>query len=165
MAVINGVVRAPRLAWATLRSGLVLRYGAVAVVKVTLDFAAFNAIILAASEPHWVHLLIANSAGFVAATWVAYRLNSSFAFRVERRPGDFGRFIAVSLVGGAIYNVTLLVLAVILDANGTTELNLAKTAALGASAGWNFVGYTLFVFHREAEEEQTTSPERSPRAA
>lgn len=147
-----------------LRSGLLVRYLLVALVKVALDFAAFNAVILGVGEPHWAHLVLANSCGFLAAGWVAYRLNSSFAFRVHRRPGDFGRFLAVSLSGGFLYSAGLLALVAVFAASGSLELNLAKLAALGASAGWNFVGYGLFVFRRQAVAAATVTA-RGPRDA
>jgi putative flippase GtrA len=129
-----------------LASGLIVRYLLVAVVKVALDFAIFNVLVFGVADPDRAHLLLANSSGFVAAGWVAYRLNSGFAFRVERRPGDFGRFLAVSLVGGALYNVGLIALVATVDASGSVELNLAKLGALAVSAGWNFLGCSLFVF-------------------
>lgn len=141
------------LAREALTGGLLLRYLLVALVKVVLDFAAFNAVILGVGEPRWAHLVLANSCGFLAAGWVAYRLNSSFAFRVERRPGDFGRFLVISLGGGLLYNGALLVLVDVFGASGSLELNLAKVAALGASAGWNFLGYALFVFRRRTVPE------------
>ena len=138
-----------------LASGLFLRYLIVAAIKVALDFAAFNALILGVHDPSWERLLLANSSGFLAAGWVAYRMNSSFAFRVKRRPGDFGRFLAVSLGGGVIYSAALLLLVDMIGANGSVELNLAKLAALGASAGWNFLGYAWFVFRRQTVPDAT----------
>ena len=152
------------LARRAVTSGLLVRYLLVALVKVALDFAAFNAVILGVREPHWSHLLLANSCGFLAAGWIAYRLNSSFAFRVDRRPGDFGRFLAVSLSGGFLYSGGLLALVAVFGASGSLELNLAKLAALGASAGWNFLGYALFVFRRQAVAAPTVTA-RGPRDA
>lgn len=140
-------------------SGLLVRYLLVALIKVVLDFAAFNVAILGVGEPHWAHLVLANSCGFLAAGWVAYRLNAGFAFRVERRPGDFSRFLAISLSGGLLYSAGLLALVAVFGASGSLELNLAKLAALVASAGWNFLGSALFVFRRPAIAETTERSE------
>ncbi len=129
-----------------LRRGLFLRYLLVAALKVALDFGTFNALVAGAVSPHWIHLIAANSVGFFLAGWVAYRLNSTFVFRVERRRGDLGRFLAVTLLGGLLYNGALLALVAGFDPQGSLELNLAKIAAIGASAGWNFLGSALVVF-------------------
>ncbi len=140
-----------------LRSGLFLRYLFVAALKLVLDFAVFNAVLMGDNSPHWGHLIAANSVGFFAAGWVAFRLNSSFVFRVEQRRGDFARFLAVAALGGLLYNGALLVLVASFDPNSGLELNLAKLAAVGASAGWNFIGSALLVFRGTSMARSTQS--------
>jgi putative flippase GtrA len=146
--------RASSYAVDAIRTGLLLRYLMVAALKVVVDFALFNAVIAAIGESSSGQLIVANSFGFLGAAWLAHRLNARFTFRVESRPGDFRRFLAVSFVGGLLYNGAFIGLVATLGASGPIELNLAKLAALGGSVAWNFIGSALFVFRAQAASQE-----------
>jgi putative flippase GtrA len=129
-----------------LDRGTLSRYAAVGIMKLGADFGAFNLALLGVATPSLTHILLANSAGFVVGGWLSFVLNARFTFRAQAGTTPFLLYLLVSIGGLVLYNAALTALFTWGRPEGVLALNAAKVLALGASAGWNYVGYNLLVF-------------------
>ena len=121
-------------------------FAAVAVAKVLVDFAIFNAAMVGRDASSIAQVLAANAAAFLVAGWVSYVLHARFTFRVARGDASFARYVLVSLGGAALYTGALALLIGVAQPSDLLALNTMKIAALAASAPFNFVGYRRLVF-------------------
>ncbi len=140
------------------------RFVAVGLCSAVTDFSVFN-IALAYLGPSAWHAVIANTLSFTAGTCVGYTLNSRYTFSAERSRTSAARYLAVAVVGVAIYDTALLLLLLQLDASSTLVTNAAKVFAVAPSATWNFIGFSLFAFGGARSGTRGTPVARSNRPA
>lgn len=130
---------------ALLLSRQLRRFVVVGLCSAITDFSVFN-IALAYLGPSAWHAVIANTLSFTAGTCVGYTLNSRYTFSAERSRTSAARYLAVAVIGVAIYDTGLFLLLLKLDASSTLMTNAAKVFAVAPSATWNFIGFSLFAF-------------------
>ena len=127
-------------------AGMVLRFALVGFVKAALDFGSFNLILLVSPADSRAIVILANTVGFSVAVGASFLLNARYTFRAPVQRQRFWRYVAISLVGLALYDSALALLLAVSGMDGIVALNAAKAAALVASTAWNFVGYRYLVF-------------------
>jgi dolichol-phosphate mannosyltransferase len=121
-----------------------LRFGTVGIVNTLIDFAVLNALVILLAHPTGSLLLVCNAVSFISASLNSYFANRTWTFSGNRSAsvGEFGVFLAISLVGLLLNSAVLWLLT-----GGTptslVHLNLAKLAASAVSMGWNFFGYRV----------------------
>jgi putative flippase GtrA len=127
----------------------VARFIGVGLTATLTDFVIFNLLIVGVDDPSWPRVLLANTTAFACATVVGYLLNSRVTFRASIDQGSFVRYVAVAIVGAAIYDGSLLALMWAFDADSIIALNVVKVAAVALSATWNFCGFAFFAFRTQ----------------
>jgi putative flippase GtrA len=150
--------RNPRALISQLLSTRAVRFIGVGCAATITDFFVFNLLLAGVPDPTWGRVVIVNTSAFVCATMVSYLLNSRLTFRAPIDQASFARYIAVAIVGAVIYDGVLVGLMHAADAESVMALNLVKLLAIGLSAAWNFVGFSLFVF-RDSTEPATAQSE------
>jgi len=123
-----------------------IRFALVGLLKTALDFATFNAVLVATGADGGPIVLVANTARFCVSVASSFVLNARYTFRAPTRSRGFSRYVLVSAIGLALYNGSFALVLLGTHAEGPLALNLAKVVALGASMAWNFLGYRRFVF-------------------
>lgn len=152
----------PRIA--SVGRSMLARYLAVGAVKVVIDFAVFNIVLLDTSSPGIGRVLAANTAGFVVAGGATYVLHAAYTFRVAGDRGAFARYLLVSLVGLVLYNGVLVGLVTLTDPGSVAVVNVLKLIALAASVGWNLFGAWRLVFRIPTVTENSAEPTRTDRS-
>jgi putative flippase GtrA len=137
----------------------VSRFVLVGCLAACIDFAVFN-LALPMVGGSRTGAVLANTVSFAAATSVSFALNSRFTFGVTRSRAAFGRYLAVALVGVAIYDLSLLLVLLWTPPGDVLLTNVAKAVAVVPSATWNYLGFRRFAFRPAAPR-----PERAPVAA
>lgn len=137
----------------------VARFAMVGVLATATDFLIFNVAILGETDPSATRLVLANTTAFACATVVGYLLNSRLTWGVGTGQRSLVRYVMVAVVGVAIYDGILLGLAHLTGAEGFLALNAIKLAAVGVSAAWNFVGFSLFAFSEPKSTLASASPD------
>ena len=119
-----------------------VRFALVGVANTAIDFAVFGALYYLMS----VHLLLANSLSYGAGLVNSFVMNSRWTFRDparQQRGTRAVRFAAFNLIGLAIANAVIWLLALVLPAW------TAKLGAVGATLLWNYWSSHRFVFVRD----------------
>ena len=145
---MRSLLRARALALRT-SLGTAMRFAVVGIIKAAIDFGLFNLILFASPTGSGPTILFANTTGFSVAIASSFLLNARYTFRVRARRRRFWRYVAVSLMGLALYNGALALLLAVWDPEGIAALNVAKAASLVASTAWNFLGYRYLVFRSD----------------
>lgn len=134
---------APRLgALARAHGARLFRFALVGAANTVIDFTVFACLYYLAGLP----LLLANSLGYGAGLTNSFLMNSRWTFRdPERtdRPTDAARFAAFNVVGLALANAVIWVLALVLP------VWAAKLGAVAAPLLWNYWSSQRFVFARD----------------
>lgn len=115
-----------------------VRFCFVGGINTLIDIAIFSLLFYVLSVP----LLIANSLGFAAAVVNSYLLNKFWTY--QDHTAHSGKkilgFVLIALVGLAISNTTVWLLAPLITALG------AKIVACGLSVVWNYAMTRLVIF-------------------
>ncbi len=124
----------------------------IGVLNTLLDLAILNALItLTATSTGW-QFSVFKGISFVAAIVNSYFWNKLWTFKISGgiRPVEFGKFLAISIVGlGMNVGVASLLVNVVGPPGELSEqlwANIAALSAIGFSTIWNFLGYKILVF-------------------
>ncbi|WP_440708528.1 GtrA family protein [Herbiconiux sp. YIM B11900] len=133
--------------------GSVLKFGLVGGLTVLIDAAVYA--LLGALG---VQLDLAKTISFVTGAVFAYFANWRFTF--GRRRGRFSELVFVVIYAASLgINVGINALVrLLLPESWALTLPLAFVVATGASAAWNFVGMSLFVFQRPEAAVAASAP-------
>ena len=137
-----------------------VRFIAVGTLATATDFLIFNIAILGVTDPSRGRLLLGNTTAFACATVVGYLLNSRLTFGARPDRRSLIRYVIVAILGIALYDGALVGLVHITGAEGFVGLNAVKLVAVAASATWNFIGFTFFVF-RDREPGLIAAPQEA----
>jgi putative flippase GtrA len=135
-----------------------VRFVGVGLLATATDFLVFNLTILGTTDPPAIRILEANTLAFACATAVGYVMNARVTFRATRDRGSLARYVAVVLVGAAIYNGALALAVHTIDPGNRYLLNLVKLGAVLFSATWNFCGFSLFAFSEDRAQQLAAEP-------
>ncbi|SDD26307.1 Putative flippase GtrA (transmembrane translocase of bactoprenol-linked glucose) [Williamwhitmania taraxaci] len=117
-----------------------IKFGLVGASGVLVDFG----ITYLLKEKAKVHQYIANAIGFTIAASTNYLFNRIYTFH-SQNPNlleEYGKFLAVSMVGLAINSLVIWILVSKLKWN----FYFAKVFAIGAATIWNFFANLLVTF-------------------
>ncbi len=114
------------------------RFAAVGAVGTVLDFAVLNVTHLSFG----VELKWALTLGFLSGAVNNYLMNSLWTFEQDLSYQRLGKFLAVAVIGLALNNGIVLLLA----DNFSWNYNLAKLVALFVVFGWNFLANKRWTF-------------------
>lgn len=129
----------------------VTRVGIAGATSGAVDFAVFNLVLLGQRDPSTPAVLAANTFAFACAMVVNYSLNARFSFGVRPTRRSVATYVLFTLVGLGFYNLNLLWIRRVLDADGALMLNVSKVAAMALLVVWNYVGYQRLVFREQLQ--------------
>ncbi len=117
-----------------------LKFGLVGASGVLVDFGVTYLL----KEKAKIHQYIANGIGFTAAATTNYFLNRLYTFHSQNPQilQEYGKFIAVSMVGLIINSVVIWFLV----SKWKWNFYFAKIFAIGAATIWNFFANLLVTF-------------------
>lgn len=132
-----------------------IKFALIGALNTGVDFGILNTLSYFTGVYAGARLIPLNAVSFVIALVNSYALNKYWTFRAAGQGVsgvEFGKFLAISLVGLAI-NTGALVLVTSFFAppfGFSIQLweNFAKAAATGVSLIWNFAGYKYIVFRK-----------------
>ncbi len=143
-------------------------------LNTAIDFGVLNLLSLYSGITSGFILGGVNVPGFIIAATNSYFWNKFWVFAKSRKEGlpageagkkvsysDLPTFLAV-IVSGAVVNSGLVVLFStyfhpVLGMSPERWLNIAKVIASATSLVWNFIGFRLFVFKGQENQEQINS--------
>lgn len=124
----------------------------VGILNTFLDLTILNGLIVLTGITSGWHFSLFKGISFVIAVINSYFWNKLWTFRAAggAKTAEFGKFIAISLVGLGINVGAASFLVNIIGPLGGIKPQLwasvSSLAAIGITTIWNFAGYKLFVF-------------------